>query len=196
MSEISESSEQDPELAAIQAGDAEAFARWMARCEPALRQSLRALATLVDTEAVLQEALLRVWQVAPRFEPDGRPESLLRFSVTIARNLARSELRQRRPDLTEDGELEAALAAVEPSFSPPPDPLLRKRIVECHDKLPGKPKLALDQRLASAGAQSDEVLAARLGMSLNTFLQNFTRARKLLAECLRKKGVVLAEVSP
>ena len=31
-------------------------------------------------------------------------------------------------------------------------------------------------------------------MRLNTFLQNFTRARKLLAECLRKRGVDLSEV--
>jgi RNA polymerase sigma-70 factor (ECF subfamily) len=31
----------------------------------------------------------------------------------------------------------------------------------------------------------------RLGMKLNTFLQNFTRARKLLADCLRSRGVDL-----
>jgi hypothetical protein len=28
-------------------------------------------------------------------------------------------------------------------------------------------------------------------MRLNTFLQNFTRARQLLADCLRKRGVVV-----
>ena len=28
-------------------------------------------------------------------------------------------------------------------------------------------------------------------MSLNTFLQNFTRARKFLSECLKKAGVEL-----
>jgi RNA polymerase sigma-70 factor (ECF subfamily) len=34
-------------------------------------------------------------------------------------------------------------------------------------------------------------------MSLNTFLQNFTRARKLLAECLAKRGIDLrSEMSP
>lgn len=30
-------------------------------------------------------------------------------------------------------------------------------------------------------------------MRLNTFLQNFTRARKLLADCLKRAGVTLAE---
>jgi hypothetical protein len=30
-------------------------------------------------------------------------------------------------------------------------------------------------------------------MRLNTFLQNFTRERQMLADCLRKKGVDIAE---
>jgi RNA polymerase sigma-70 factor (ECF subfamily) len=34
-------------------------------------------------------------------------------------------------------------------------------------------------------------VAATLGMKKNTFLQNFGRARKLLVECLRKRGVDL-----
>jgi RNA polymerase sigma-70 factor (ECF subfamily) len=34
-------------------------------------------------------------------------------------------------------------------------------------------------------------LAERLGMRLNTFLQNVTRARKLLVECLERRHVDL-----
>ena len=34
----------------------------------------------------------RVWQVAPRFKPDGRPDALLRLAIRIGRNLAVSEL--------------------------------------------------------------------------------------------------------
>jgi RNA polymerase sigma-70 factor (ECF subfamily) len=45
--------------------------------------------------------------------------------------------------------------------------------------------------MSSQGAEPDARLAERLHMSLNAFLQNFTRARKLLAECLEKRGVVL-----
>jgi len=74
-----------------------------------------------------------------------------------------------------------------------PDPLLRSAIVECRDKLPPKPREALDARLASAGARADEELAEALGMRLNTFLQNFTRARQLLADCLRKRGIRIDE---
>jgi RNA polymerase sigma-70 factor (ECF subfamily) len=55
----------------------------------------------------------------------------------------------------------------------------------------------LKARLEAEGNTHDGVLAEGLGMSLNTFLQNFTRARKLLAECLKKAGVDLAlELSP
>jgi hypothetical protein len=37
------------------------------------------------------------------------------------------------------------------------------------------------------------VLAKRAKMELNTFLQNITRARRMMADCLRKQGVNLAE---
>jgi len=176
----------DVHLAGIVGGDTAAFARWLAGAEPAVRLSLRSFATVIDVEAVLQEALLRVWQVAARFEPDGRPNGLVRFGVRIARNLAISECRRMR-----------AAAVAEPPEVPvepaAPDPLLRSAIVECRDKLPPKPREALDARLASAGARADEELAESLGMRLNTFLQNFTRARQLLADCLRKRGIRIDE---
>jgi hypothetical protein len=73
---------------------------------------------------------------------------------------------------------------------------LRRIIAICREKLPRKPALALMARLSSAGGEPDLVLAEQLGMKLNTFLQNFTRARKLLAECLARNGVDLeAELS-
>ncbi len=170
------------ELALIAAGDADAFARWMARAEPALRAGLRRFAGHVDAEAVLQEALLRVWQVAPRFVPDDREDGLLRLGHRIARNLAISELRKHGRTI------EAPEGEVAPRT---PDPMLRSAIEACREKLPDKPAQALDARLRSAGAQPDAELAEELGMKKNTFLQNFTRARALLAECLRKHGVDL-----
>ena len=44
----------------------------------------------------MQEALLRVWQVAPRCRRDERPNALLRLAARIARNLAIDELRRVR----------------------------------------------------------------------------------------------------
>jgi RNA polymerase sigma-70 factor (ECF subfamily) len=78
----------------------------------------------------------------------------------------------------------------------PADPLLRRALEACREKLPGKPAAALAQRLATSGDEPDAVLARRLGMTLNTFLQNFTRARRLLADCLKKRGVDLPGVVP
>ena len=184
-------------LAAIAAGDAEAFGRWVADVESSVRSSLRPFAAVVDTEAVLQEAFLRVWQVVPRFIHDGRDHALLRFTVTTARNVAVSELRRANPSTEALDVLEQRLS-VESHFAPVTgDPFLRRAIAICREKLPKQPGLALEQRLHSSGADDDSVLAARVNMSLNTFLQNFTRARKFLAECLQKAGVDLdRELSP
>ncbi|MBL8909460.1 MAG: hypothetical protein JNM17_02040 [Archangium sp.] len=179
-------------LAAMAGGDALAFARWASTAEPALRSSLRAFATSVDTEAVLQEALLRVWQIAPRFTHDGKPHALLRFAMRTARNVAVSEWRKLgKADQQEALEKHLAMEAEVGPITP--DPKLREHIFRCREKLPGQPKAALEQRLMSGGADDDTTLAQRVGMTLNTFLQNFTRARKLLKECLEKAGVRLEE---
>jgi RNA polymerase sigma-70 factor (ECF subfamily) len=185
----------DVHLAAIIGGDTRAFAAWLAGAEPHVRDSLRSFARAIDVEAVLQETLLRVWQVAPRFVRDGRANGLLRLAIRIGRNLAVSEVRRIRATPTDGDDLDAALAAAEAPA--PPDPMLRRAIGECRDKLPPRPRQALDARLTGAGGHDDDDLAAGLGMRLNTFLQNVTRARQLLADCLGRRGVTVAlEIGP
>ncbi len=185
----------DVHLAAIAGGDTRSFGAWLAGAEPRVRDSLRSFARVIDVEAVLQETLLRVWQVAPRFIPDGRANGLLRLAIRIGRNLAISEVRRTRATPTGGDDLDATLVAVEAPAAP--DPMLRRAIGECRDKLPARPRQALDARLASAGGQADDDLAAGLGMRLNTFLQNVTRARQLLADCLARRGVtVTLEIGP
>jgi len=184
---VSDPSNLDTYLPAIVAGDADAFAHWLAGAEPALRTSLRRFAVRVDVEAVLQEALLRTWQVAPRFQSDGRPNGLLRMSHRIARNLAISEIRRNRAEPTDPRELdEDEATGITPAL---PDPALRAAVLDCLDRLPKKPATALYARLESGGTLPDQTLAEGLGMRLNTFLQNFTRARKLLLECLDGRGI-------
>jgi DNA-directed RNA polymerase specialized sigma24 family protein len=171
----------------ISGGDRDAFALWMSHCEAPLRDSLSRFARSVDTESVLQEALLRTWQAAPDFVSDDRPNGFFRLSVRIARNLAIDILRRRR-------EVPAVPEHEEPSETwASPDPMLRARIHECHAALPETNRRVLDARISSEGASSDEVLSAAQGMRLNTFLQNFTRARKLLAECLQRYGIHIAQ---
>lgn len=178
----------DVHLPGIVDRDAAAFARWMAGAEPAVRESLRSFARVVDVEAVLQEALLRVWHVAPRFVPDGGDNGLLRLAVRIARNLAISEVRRRKERPVGDDAL-VDESAPEPEL---PDPLLRQVLARCYELLPEQPRRVLGSRLAAHG-EGDLALAQTLGMRLNTFLQNFGRARRLLGECLRKSGVVVDE---
>ena len=183
----------DVHLVAIAAGDEEAFGRWMSAVEGSIRGSLRSFVTIVDVEVVVQETLLRIWQLAPRFVPDGGRNALLRLAIRIAHNLAISETRRQRPLGAEPDELERMADAPElRAEAAPTDPLLRHVIKDCHRDLPPKPREALAARLASGGTEPDRVIAERLGVRLNTFLQNFTRARKLLTECLERRGVNLS----
>ena len=84
-------------------------------------------------------------------------------------------------------ETEAPEEHAEPTV---PDPMLRQAIAACREKLPGKPATALTARLDGPGTP-DPTLATAVGMKVNTFLQNITRARKLLAECLKRRGIDL-----
>lgn len=177
----------DVHVPAIIAGDSAAFGRWIAGAERPIRESLRSFATRVDVEAIVQEALLRVWQVAPRVELDGKPNALLRMALRVTKNLAIDEVRKARTIHVEDEEMESSLSFATAIAAP--DPMLRKVILGCRDQLPQKQRDVLTARISSQGAQPDVTLAEQLGMRLNTFLQNFTRARKLLEECLRAHGV-------
>jgi RNA polymerase sigma-70 factor (ECF subfamily) len=184
----------DEFLPAIVGGDADAFGLWVAGAEARLRLSLKSFASYVDVEAVLQETLIRLWQVAPRITPDGRSDVLLRYGVRIARNLAITEMRRLKVHVEVIKKTASEAEEIgRPTGRHPPDPFLRRVIAECKRLLPPKPGQAIAARLESNGRTSDESLAATLGMKLNTFLQNVIRARKLLAECLERHGVNLQE---
>lgn len=177
---------------AIRSGDSNAFGHWVTEAESRLRLSLRTFAADVDVEAVVQETMLRVWQVAPRFEPDGSPNALLRLAIRTARNLAISEVRRRKPSAIDPSMLESSTRLEDISVPEVEvDPMLRSAIVRCHDRLPAKPRSVLAARIEAGGSTADRELASGLGMTLNTFLQNFTRARRLLAQCLEKLGIQL-----
>ena len=181
----------DDQLAAIAAGDPDAFGRWVAGAEHELRASLASFAATVDVEVIVQETLLRMWQVAPRVERDGRPNALLRLALRTARNLAIDHTRRiGREQPLDDGAHDADPALV---FTESPDSLLRELIADCQAALPPQPAAALRARIGDGGAYHDRDLAARVGMTLNTFLKNIGRARALLAECLRGRGVDLGE---
>lgn len=174
-------------------GDRRAFGDWMGRVERPIRRCLYPFAYAVDAESVVQEALLRMWMYAlERGEQLTGDDASLRFAIGIARNLARNMARKYGRELHLPPQ-----EMPEPSVAPepPPDPLLRRAIRECFDKLARKPLLAMQARLALGHLAEDGTLAKQLGMTLNTFLQNIVRARQQLAKCLGAKGVDLPEVA-
>jgi RNA polymerase sigma-70 factor (ECF subfamily) len=111
----------------------------------------------------------------------------LRLGLVIAKNLAIDETRRRREDALPVGH--------DASFEPAaPDPLLRRRIAECFEKLPPQPALAMQARIEAGGLDADVVVAERIGMRTNTFFQNVARARKLLVTCLERHGVTFSQL--
>jgi DNA-directed RNA polymerase specialized sigma24 family protein len=179
-------------FAGTQAGDAEAFAAWVHLVELPLRANLLPFARTIDVEAVFQEGLLRMWKLAPVLRLSG-PNASLRYAFRLMRNLALSEAR-RATRLT-PFELKDIEDLPEAHIDPtPPDPVLRRLIVSCLKRLPGRPREVLLRRLADGGHSPDRALAETLRMEVNTFLQNIVRARKLVAACLEREGVRLEEV--
>lgn len=180
------------QLEAIAAGDQEAFADWLAGAELRLRESLASFAHVVDVEAVMQESLLRVWLIAPRFEPDGRPKGLLRLAIRVARNLALDEARRRRISARTIESL--AFVAERDDVPDPPDPdesrHLRQALERCTEELPPRPKQVFDAQMRSPGKAEQEI-AASLHMKRNTFYQHLRRARAALEACLKRHGIGL-----
>jgi len=174
-------------------GESEAFAEWMGMVEIPLRRNLRRFSRAVDVEVVVQETLMRMWLVAcdPGRVLEGRDASL-RFAFRVARNVALEEIRRCRFDRLVD--LENLEDLPEGSYDPEPcDPALARVIADCFKCLPDKPRSALAARL-EGDCTPDRVLAERLRMKLNTFLQNIVRARRAMEKCLEGRGVRLKEV--
>lgn len=182
--------EEEEERLAISRRDGQAFARWLMRSEEALRLALRSFARTVDVEAVIQEAALRLWQLAPRIEPDGKPNCLLRWTITVARNLARDLAARAGREIPLDDHDDPPA----PPAPRPADPYLARRIGECRKRLPAKPGAAITARVAGGGQLSDRELAAQVGMSFDAFRQNLARARRLLEDCLRGFGIEVRSV--
>ncbi len=175
----------------VRKGSREAFASWLRLVELPLRESLRSFARQVDTEAVLQEGMMRMWMIAPTLELSGTDASV-RYARRMLRNLAISWIRRhgrevqgKVPDLPDPS-----------GTDPVPDMVLRKAVETCLSLLKPRPRKAITERLRDQGASHDRDLAERAGMTLNTFLQNVVRARRFLRECMRSNGVALEEYLP
>jgi DNA-directed RNA polymerase specialized sigma24 family protein len=179
------------ELQAIVGRDADAFSRWFARCELALKRSLVSYAPYVDVESVTQDTALRVWQHASSITPDRRAGFLLRWAVTVARNHARNHAKRAGREVPLVVDVTPAPRAAEGTGRL--DPLLRERVARCLSRLSRNPRKAIEVRASGGGAQPDRALAAAIGMGFDAFRQNLARGRAALTKCLRKSGIDIAE---
>jgi DNA-directed RNA polymerase specialized sigma24 family protein len=176
-----------------QYGDRDAFAEWMGMVEHPLRRSLARFARAVDVEVAVQETFLRMWLFAsdPQKSLEGENASL-RFALAVARNVALEEVHHAHLERFVD--LDNLEQLSEGRFTPAmPDPALAKAIADCVGRLPKQPNRALTARIQD-GHLPDRELARGVRMKLNTFLQNIVRARRLVAECLEKRGVQAGEI--
>jgi DNA-directed RNA polymerase specialized sigma24 family protein len=177
-------------------GNDDGFEQWLRLVEIPVRASLRPFARAVDVEAAVQETLLRMFLVVrdPERRLVGRDASL-RFAIRVARNVAMEQVRHLRHEtLVDPADLEQEGPCCDPD--PLADPALRRAILSCIERLPQKPREALLARLKDGHTSPNRDVAASVRMLVNTFLQNITRARKLLARCLEERGVHLPEVRP
>ncbi len=88
-------------MAAIAAGDEAAFATLVGEESPRLLRFARSLlaANPAEAEEVVQEALLRLWQQAETWEPNGRVSTWLH---QVAYRLCIDNIRRRRPSIDID----------------------------------------------------------------------------------------------
>ena len=173
-------------------GDQEALAQWMGRVERPVRASLARYARAADVEGVLQETLMRMWIFARERGDELQGENAsLRFAIGMARNIARSEAR-RHGRLVYLPPEELPDAGMMPEL--PVSPSLVQFIRDCFRTLARRPRSALEARLREGAGRSDHEVAAELGMTKNTFLQNIVRARRQMRACLAHKGVAVEEM--
>lgn len=99
-------------LEAFAAGEGRAAHRLIERLSPrVLSQAMRLLGNRSEAEDVTQEALLRLWRAAPRWEPRAKVRTWL-YRVTA--NLCLDRLRTRRNTVAIDG-LTAEIATGDPA---------------------------------------------------------------------------------
>jgi RNA polymerase sigma-70 factor (ECF subfamily) len=162
-------------------GDQEAFRRLYDLASPKLYGvAMRILGHRGDAEEATQEAFVRIWQKAGRFQP-GRGSGP-GWIVTIARNAAIDRLRMRKAptrDIAGMFDLADPGPTPEASASAAQD---RRRIERCLGQLPEDRARAV--RAAYLEGRTYQDLAQTLGVPLNTVRTWLRRALIALRKCL------------
>lgn len=161
------------------AGDAGAARLLVARLAPAvLRLARRLLQDPSEAEDVTQEALLRLWKIAPDWQPGGAMPSTWLHRVTV--NLATDRLRRRRG---------VGLDTIEEPDDPAPSAVdgmiegdRRRALDEALALLPDRQRAAVVLRHLE-GLTNPEI-AAHLGIGVEAVESLTARGKRRLAQLL------------
>lgn len=175
----------DALVAAVRAGDEQAFEALVLAAEPALRACVAAHATSAQqVEEVVQDTLVAIYQSLHQYRGSG---AFLAWMKTIARNRIRADLRAQRK-LVDDGSLasavviDAQLERLESDEASERAEAEIDRLRACIDRLePGLRSLVLGHHLQGLGL--DE-LGRRIGRGANWVAVRLHRIRRALARCV------------
>lgn len=174
----------DALMARVEARDRDALRQLAERhAELPWRIAYRMLADPTEAEDVAQDALLRLWQFADRWQPGG--PGVAAWLTRIATNASLDRLRRRR--FVSDGALperrdESPLAdsAIETNQ-------MRAAVAACIEALPDRQRAAMV--LTYYEEQQNRIAAEVLAMQLKAFESLLFRARASLRSCIEGKGV-------
>ncbi|HKL55623.1 MAG: sigma-70 family RNA polymerase sigma factor [Roseovarius sp.] len=174
-------------LAKAALGDRAAFdALYMATSAKLFGICLRVLDNRAESEEVLQDIYVRVWNHAGRYEVNGL--SPMTWLITIARNAAIDRLRRRRAARAGDS---AGTDMAEAQADPAPGPEARviaasegAQLEACFDELDSGHAEAVRGAYLDGETYAD--LADRFGVPLNTMRTWLRRSLLKLRECLSR----------
>lgn len=176
-------SELNSRIAQVALGDRKAFeALYDATSGKLLAVCLRVLKERAAAEDAMQEAYVKIWKNAHRFEVTGH--SPMSWLITIARNTAVDRLRARK-DHEDIGDHERSLRA--PLAGPEATAIARSeagRIMKCLDELDTDRAAAI--RGAYFEGESYQTLSERFEVPLNTMRTWLRRGLIALRECMTR----------
>ena len=158
-------------------GDREAFARLYSLTRDGVYAlALSLLHDAHEAQDIAQDTFVKVWESAPAYRPQGSPMAWL---LTVARNLARTRLRQGGRQVGLDEEAWNAIPAAAPDVSPEDRQLLQEALARLS---PEERQIVLLH--AAAGLKHRET-AQLLELPLSTVLSKYHRGLKKLKALMK-----------
>ena len=178
-------SESDDELMALVALRDGAALRLLAdrHAEIPWRIAYRMLADPVEAEDIAQEAVLRLWQYADRWQAGG--SGVAAWLTRVATNACLDRIRRRR-FVSEDAAPERADHAMLADEMIEEDEV-RAAVAACIEALPDRQRAAVV--LTYYEEQQNKMAADILAMQVKAFESLLFRARASLRDCVEGKGV-------